>query len=450
MASLFPGAVDTFANPVYTKVDGIDVVQAAHVNDLQDATRAVQELLIVGATIDYTSNNFIADNSSFKLCIETLDDNLGTLSSDFNDHRTFALVTDPAQHHANVIAVDPLGNLSSSRVQPALYELQADIDNLLGVGTLAPVATLDYRYVETSGAQTMQGPLTITLDLSVEGSSVLGNAGGDTHTMTGSFNLTGDMTHTGNTTTTGSIFLDAGQRIAETASPNDSYILFESDRIEMYSHKDFIFRLDADDATDALSQTGEFLVKDGLDNTIFTLLESGDLSVLTSISSPSLLATTSATIGGDLVATNDKLDLGSEELHIQLDKTNTQASSRFFITQDGDTGVSLASADLLLNLDETATLITGRHVLKSGVNEIGYFGMQLYSDNAGGVFYGNGVNFKQELTNSPSSVTLTVDENVNAQNISVTNINKYGFFWEFDSVAVGAVKVRGTYETVGN
>ena len=174
MASLFPSAVDTFANPIYTKVDGIDVVQAAHVNDLQDAVRAVQELLITGATIDYASNYFIADNSSVKLCLETLDDNLGVLSDDFDNHRNFALVTDPAQHHANVIAVDALGNLSATRVQPALYELQADIDNLLGVGTLAPVATLDYRYVETSGTQSMQGPLDITLGLDVGANLTVG------------------------------------------------------------------------------------------------------------------------------------------------------------------------------------------------------------------------------------------------------------------------------------
>ena len=254
----------------------------------------------------------------------------------------------------------------------------------------------------------------------------------------------------GNIELANDMLVSLGSKIAESGAPNASYIAFESDKLEFYSHKDFIFKLDSDDATDALSQVGEFVVKDGLDATIFTLLESGDLTVATSVASPSLQGTTSVTVGADLVATNNKFDLGSDTLHIQLDKTNTQAASRFVITQDGDTAVSLASPDLLLNLDHNANLVTGRHILRSGINEVGYFGMQTYSDNAGGVFYGNGVNFKHELTNSPSSVTLTVDENVNAQNISVTNITKYGFFWEFDSVAVGAVKVRGTYETVGN
>ena len=95
-------------------------------------------------------------------------------------------------------------------------------------------------------------------------------------------------------------------------------------------------------------------------------------------------------------------------------------------------------------------MITDVHELRSGVQETGYFGLQTYSANAGGVFYGQGVNFKTKMANIPASITLTVDENVNAQNISVTHINEYGFFWECDSVAVGALKVRGTYETLGN
>lgn len=450
MASNFPAAVDNFANPTYIKVDGIDVVQAAHVNDLQDATRAVQQLLITGATINYTSNNFIPDNGSIKLGLETLDDNLGSLLSDFNDHRNFSLVTDPVQHHANVVAIDPLGNLSSDRVQPAIYELQSDIDNLLGVGTTSPTATLDYRYINTSGADSMQGPLNIDEDLTVGNNTNLGDTLGDTHTWIGSFDLTGPVSIDGDITTTGDTLIATGQKIADVNAPNSSYIMFGADKLEFYSFKDLLFRLDADDATDGQSDNGELIVKDGLDQDIMTLTEAGELNVSAKVESVDLVGTTRVIVGGDLVVTNNKHDYGSNELHIQLDKSNTQSSSRYFITQDGDTGVSLSSPDLLLNLDENATLTTGRHVLKSGVQESGYFGMMVFSDNAGGVFYGNGVNFKQELATAPSSITLTVDENVNAQNISVTHLDKYGFFWQFDSVNVGATKVRGIYSTVGN
>ena len=143
--------------------------------------------------------------------------------------------------------------------------------------------------------------------------------------------------------------------------------------------------------------------------------------------------------------------MDSDELHVQLDRTDSYATGRFFVTMDGDTGANLASADLLMNLDETSTLVTGIHKLKSGIQETGYFGLRVQSDNAGGVFHGAGVNFKHELTNAPSSVTLTPDAgSMNYSNLSVTDMNQYGFFFEFDTPAVGAAKVFGTYTTVGN
>lgn len=450
MASNFPTSIDNFANPVYTKVDGIDVVQAAHVNDLQDAMRAVEETLITGRIINFTSNRYIADNTSFKLCIETLDDATGAVSDALDDHKNNALASDPVEHHANVIAIDPIGNLSSDRVQPAIYELQGDIDNLLGVGSLGPAASLDSRYVSKSGADTMQGPLTITEDLTVSGDTTFGSAPADTHTFNGTVNITGQVNQTGDLAITGDILVPVSHKVAETADPTASYILFETDRLEFGSHKDFIFKLDADDTTDALADAGEFRITDGLGAVVFTVTEAGNLNVLSQITSEILEASSLVSIGDDTTLTDNKFDLKSNLLHIQLDKANTLATARFVVTQDGDTASSLSSPDLLLDLDHTATLRTGKHILKSGVQETGYFGLLDYSVNAGGVFYGYGVNFKSELTNPPSSVVLTVDENINASNITVTNITKYGFFVQCDSVAVGAVKIRGTYSTIGN
>ena len=93
MASNFPTGIDTFTNPVYTKIDGTDVVSAAHVNDLQDSIRATQEVLAgAGKVLDMASNNFIADDTSFKIMTEALDGALGTLSSDFAAHKAFVLV----------------------------------------------------------------------------------------------------------------------------------------------------------------------------------------------------------------------------------------------------------------------------------------------------------------------------------------------------------------------
>jgi hypothetical protein len=222
------------------------------------------------------------------------------------------------------------------------------------------------------------------------------------------------------------MLMQAGQKIAEEAAPNAQYISMGADVMEFASHRDFNFKLDADDTTDGVSQNASFTIVDGLNNPVMTISEDGTASLSQELSLVDLAASNRVRVGDELDITQNKLDVKSEILHVQLDKENAAATARFVVTMDGDTGSSLSSADLLLNLVESATLVTGRHVLKSGVQETGYFGMQTYSGNAGGVFFGQGVNFKSEMTNQPSSITLTVDENVNAQNISVTDVTKYG------------------------
>lgn len=450
MASIFPSGIDTFTNPVYTKIDGEDVVSAAHVNDLQDAIRALQEVLAgAGLTLDMDSNNFIADDSSFKVMVEALDTAIGTVSADLAQHIAYVLVTDPVQHHANVIEVTAIGNLASDRVQPALVEHQADIDNIMSGGLVEGI-TLDDRYVELAGAQSMQGPLTVTTDFNVNGTVNLGDALGDIVNVAGQINVAETADITGVVTLGDDLVMQVGKKIFEDGESDASYILFGSDKLEFYSHKDFVFRLDADDATDGNSDAGVFEIRNGLDALVLSVNEAGDLLSAGSLTAASLGASTSLTIGAtDL--TEDKLDLDSDELHIQLDRLDGSATGRLFVTMDGDTGANLASADLLMNIDESSTLTTGVHVLKSGVQETGYFGQRVISDNAGGVFFGSGVNFKHQLTNSPSSVTLTPDAgSLNYSNLSVVDMNQYGFFFEYDSIAVGAAKVFGTYTTVGN
>jgi len=452
MASIFPGGIDTFTNPVYTKINGEDVVSAAHVNDLQDALRAVQEVVAgAGKVLDMNSNNVVADDSSFKAMIEALDDAIGGITSDLVDHIGFVLVTDPAQHHGNVIAVTPIGNLASSRVQTALQEHQVDIDSIMTGGTVEGV-TLDNRYVRKATAQTMQGPLTVTLDLTIDGNTVLGNSLGDSVTISGDVTVGGNINLAGDALVGADLLLQVGKKIAEDGATNASYVLFESDKLEFYSHKDFIFRLDADDATDGNSDAGEFIIKNGLNNTILSVDESGALSAGT-ITGTDFFADGQLNVGSlnELELGQDSLEVDSNKFHLQLDKTNSDAAARFIVTMDGDTGNNLASSDLLLNLDEDSTLTTGLHRLKSGVQETGYFGLRVMSANAGGVFFGGGVNFKHQLTNSPSSITLTPDgTSINYSNLSVVDMNEFGFFFEFDTPAVGASKVFGTYTTVGN
>jgi len=450
MASVFPGSIDSFANPIYTKIDGEDLVKAAHVNDLQNAIRAVEETLAgAGKPLDFASNRYIADNSSFQAVVEVLDAELGSLSDSTGSHSSYVLPTDPVQHHANVIEVTPVGNLASDRVQAALVEHQADIDNLMS-GGLVEGASLDDRYLNLAGAQVVQGPITISDDLSVEGNSVLGTNATNTLDVNAAMSAKSSLEVDDNLILNSNLLLQAGQKIAEEGATDASYISFEADKLELYSHKDIVLRLDADDPTDGQTDAGKLSVHNGLDVEVFSVDEDGALTaasaLLTEVSATSLLK-----IGvDDVVFSSDMSEYKSESLHIQLDKDDVSSASRFFITKDGDTGASLASQDLLLNLDEDSTLTSGLHVLKEGIQETGYIGLQYYSDNAGGVFYGQGVNFKSTMTNSPSSVTLSVSENLNAQNISITDINKYGFFWSFDSVNIGPAKVIGTYTTIGN
>ena len=450
MASNFPTSIDTFTNPVFTKVNGVDVVNASHVNDLQDAIRSVQEVVAgTGKPLDMDSNNFIADNTSFKVMVEALDSALGGIGDGLAEHKAFVLITDPTQHHSNVIEVTAIGNLSSSRVQTALEEHQVDIDNMMS-GGLVEGATLDDRYVPKAGAQSMQGPLTITEDLIVNGDTTLGDALGDTVVVFDAMTVGGALDVVGDVTVDADILVQAGQKIAEEGATSDSYIMFGADKIEVYTHKDFIVRLDADDATDGQADDGEFQIRNGLDALVLSVDESGNVVSSGDVMADTVTITTNAAVGS-MILTDDKFDLTMNELHLQLDSGNGAIGERFFITMNGDTGANLASADLLMNLDENSTLIAGVHVLKSGVQETGYFGLKVLSSNAGGEFHGMGVNFKHQLTNSPSSVTLTPDVgSINHSNLSVTDMNQYGFFFEFDTPAVGATKVFGTYTTIGN
>lgn len=452
MASTYPQNIDSFSNPTYIKVNGVDLVRAEHVNDLQDAVVATQQVSAgAGKVIDYASNNFIADDTSFKVCIEALDAEAGAVRSDYTGHTGYVLPTDPFQHHANVIAVTAIGNLASSRVQLALEEHQTDIDAIMS-GGFVEGTSLDDRYVGKLGAEILPGPLTITNSLSVNGEVNLGDNIADVVNIAGTLSVGSTSNFANQVTLQDNILMQTGKKIADTTDPNADYFMFTVDGTEVYSRKDITFRIDSDDPTDGLAEDAEFKIRNGADTLVFSVNEIGNISAIGDITGVDINGTTKLTAGAadSLEIFEDRINAESEKLHIQLDKNDGDPTARLVVTMDGDTGNDLASSDLLINIDQDSTLITGIHKLKSGIQENGYFGFQTYSNNAGGVFYGNGVNFKHVLTNSPSSITLTVDENINAQNISVTHLNNLGFSFMADSVAVGAIKVRGTYLTIGN
>ena len=328
MASLFPGSKDTFTNPVYTKINGEDVVNAAHINDLQDAIRATQEVLAgVGLPLDMISNNYIADNSSFKMMVEALDQAIGSTASDLASHKGYVLATDPTQHHANVIEITPLGNLSSDRAQAALYEHQNDIDHIMTGGSVEGIS-LDNRYLLVSGAQTIQGPLTISTDLIIEGNTLLGNDVSDLVTVSGELTVGSSATIAGNTTIGGHILVQPGAKIAENGATDSSFISLESDNIKFYSHRDIIFRLDADDTIDGNADNGLFIIKNGLDNNVFTLDEAGNIIIGGDISSINAHLSNELNIG-NLSIQKDKI-LGTEAvIQLQLDKDNLLTGERF-------------------------------------------------------------------------------------------------------------------------
>lgn len=87
--------------------------------------------------------------------------------------------------------------------------------------------------------------------------------------------------------------------------------------------------------------------------------------------------------------------------------------------------------------------------LISGNQETGYAGVRADSV-TGGNSYGQGVNFKTTMTNTPSSITLTIITSGNSNTPTATNINKQGFFYQASSVASGNMFSISTYTTVGN
>jgi len=447
MASTFPTNIDAFANPVYTKVDGVDVVSAAHVNDLQSAVIAVQETLAgAGRPLDMASNNFIADNTSFKLMVESLDQALGNVTQNLADHKA---ATAGVEHYADVIYVTPLQNLTSSNVQAAFLEHQSDIDRIMTGGFVNGVS-LDDRYVVKVGQQEMEGPLEITKSLTVGGNCTLGNEVTDTVLIAGQLTVSDEFNAISRSNFNDDVIIEINKKIASKLNETAEYILFANDKMEFCSYKDFIFNLDADDTTDGAAQVGNFIINNGTNIEVFRIDEDGNLSLLGDINGHTLNVSNDFHID-DLEIIRNKIDFGSNVCHIQLDKDQNETNERFFITKDNNTGDNLASVDLLLNIDSSSTLTTGIHILKSGIEETGYFGLKVLSDNANNAYYGAGINFKHELTNVPSSITLTLNSNsINYDDLQVTDITKYGFFFEFKTPQVGAASVFGTYTTVGN
>lgn len=453
MASNFPNAVDSFINPQYTKVNGVDFVKAEHVNDLQDAVKNIQLIIIgSGLSMGLGSNNYVPANADVKTALEILDGVVKDRENEHDDHLNASMPTDPFQHHANIIEVTAIGNLTSTRLQWALEELQSDINNIMTGGTVEAI-TLDDRYLLAGGPANVTGTMTVQGDFDAQANVTLG--GNATHTVDTAGDLTvgRDLHVVGDSLFDGDIRMPDVSKLGAVSNIQYSHLAFGADFVNLYSIKDIELRIDSDDAIDGLSESAEFRVLNGSAAVCMNLLESGEMNVLAKVSSPIFSAATQVEIGSSepAIVTNSEFATERSSFLVQVDSDNGSINDWFGVTQNGDNASLDNSTDILLKAKEDE-FIAGNHVLKRSVPETGYFGFKFYSDNAGGRFQGQGVNFKSKMLTAPSSVTLSIDLGLstNYNNVSITDLNEYGFFVECDSLAVGNCELKGTYETVGN
>lgn len=453
MASNFPNAVDSFINPQYQKVNGVDYVKAEHINDLQDAVKNIQ-LTIIGSGLspNFSSNNYVPLSADFKTAIEILDGELYQRELAFQAHLDAVMPTDPFQHHANVIQVTPIGNLSSDRVQWALEELQQNIDMIM-IGGYVEGISLDDRYLKTFGDNTCAGNFSVNGLFKAKGNVELGQNNSHTVTTSGNTTIGGNLSVVGSSEFLGDIKLPDVSKIGATSNTLYSHLAFYTDRVALHSIKDIELKLDSNDAIDGNSEEAQLKVLNGAGSTIFSLLENGQLTVTTKVSTTILNADSHIEVGSGTPARieNDLFSTQAGNLVLQVDSGNASINNYLAVTENGDTGALNTSTSILLKA-MSGQFIAGNHTLRRNVQEKGYFGIKFYSDNAGGRFQGYGVNFKATMMTVPSSVTLSVKagSSVNYNNLSITDIDQYGFFVQCDSNAIGNVQVIGTYETVGN
>lgn len=453
MASSFPNSIDSFINPVYTKVNGVDYVKAEHINDLQNAVRNI-EIVVAGAGIglNSSSNNYVPLTVSVKSAIEILDGALKVRQNAFENHVGSVMPTDPFQHHSNVIQVTSIGNLNSTRVQQALEEHQADIDAIMSGGFVEGF-TLDDRYILKAGPAIITGTLSVQQDFTSLQNAFLGTSLSHQVIMSGSATLGKDLIVGGKADITGDITLSNVAKIGAKDFFEYTNIAFLNSGMHFKSFKDFIFTLDSDDATDGQAIISTFQIQNGLGSTVMSLDEDGILFVLSKIAASFSELDSHITIGSSVQTRleQDKLEVQNGNFTIKLDSDSDSSSSALIVTRDGDLGLLDTSTSIILKANETQ-LIAGSKVQTRGVPEVGYFGLKFHSDNAGGKFHGYGVNFKSKMLSVPSSVNLSIDptKSSNYNNVTITDLNEYGFFVECDSLTIGHVELKGTYTTVGN
>lgn len=453
MSSSFPNAIDAFINPIYTKVDGVDYVKAAHTNDLQDAVRQLQIVVAGnGVGLNSGSNNYVPTAASVKAAIEILDGAIKLREDEYDFHINSVMPTDSFQHHANVIQVTSIGNLNSTRAQQALEEHQADIDAIMSGGYVEGF-TLDDRYILKAGPALISGTLNVQNDITGLQNAYFGTSLSHQIIGSGSMTLGKDLLVNGASEFGGNLTIPNIARIGAKDHFNYTNLGFDNGGVQLRSFKDIVFTIDSDDATDGAAENTSLIIKNGLGNTVFSVDEDGILFALSKMVGSFAELDSHLIVGSSTQSRfeHDNLSVKNNNFTIKLDSDANDLNSAFIVTRDGDLGAVDTSTSIILKANETQ-LIAGSKAQTRGVPETGYFGIKFHSDNAGGKFHGYAVNFKSKMLTVPSSINLQIDpvKSSNYNNVTITDLNQYGFFVECDSLVVGHVILKGTYTTVGN
>ena len=465
MATQYPINIDSFSNPISVKADGADYVKAAHVNDLQDAIRAIQTSLMgSGISVSFNSNNYVPSDSSFKVAVDILDNSLKALSDDLDTHLELSMLTDSAQHHANVIEVSAgsgatLADISPLRVQTVLEVIRQEI-NLILDGQYVRGKTLADLYILKSGPALITGSLEVQDDVQFNGNTTLGQGASNTVTTSGDLFTGRNLEVAGSVTIGGSFELPAGFKVGQEGQLLYSSITFESDKTQINSMADIVLKLDSDALVNPLGETSKLSVLDAVNQEVFSVNEAGDSTIKESLTTKTVTALQEIILG-----TTDKISFTSENLSssqadfaLLLDNGemaqkiadarshgDLSENESFIISKNGYTGTDANNSDIILKSTKDE-LISGTTKLRPELTETGMFGLKFTSRNPGGEFQGDFVPYRQAKT-AVVSPTITVDNtSINVGAVQTSMVSEYGFFIECDSITTGEVFLKGTYE----
>lgn len=453
MATTYPTSIDSFSNPVSTKVNGQDYVKAEHINDIQDAVRAMQISLVgSGVSVNFGSNYFVPASASFKAAIETLDAALESIRADGETHRTLSMITDAAQHHANVIEFSSgsgavLADISPMRVQTALEVVRQEINLMLAGGTIRG-KSLNNLYILKTGPAVVTGTMEVQDDFSTSGSNQLGTTLSHITTTSGNLNVGNNLDVLGDTALHGDISLDDSLKIGLGNQLAYSFLSFSSTETKLQSLNDIKMKLDANGLVDGLNQLASFQILDAVDQVAFSVNELGAAILQSSLTTPEGFFTSKIDIGNSskLEITNSSLDTDEVSMRILLDKGAVGTNSKLTVSRDGYLGDSPANSNVMMQATETE-FYSGRSVLLPSLTETGTVAFKFFSNNPSGEFNGQFVRFRQKKTGIPSvNFTINSSNSVNVGTVQVGLVNEDGFFIECDSQAVGMVYLEGTFE----